>query len=78
MTAEVMVAPVVASAAPVVKGVSARKIHKAEVVDILAFAKYIIANPQFKHMLQVNQVALNQYATMMKRKRANGWCFFQS
>ena len=66
MTAEVMVAPVVVSAAPTVKGVSTRKIHKAEVVDILAFAQYIIANPQFKHMLQVNQVALNQYATMMK------------
>lgn len=66
VTAQVMVAPVVASATPVVKGISTRKTHKAEVVDILAFAQYIIANPQFKHMLQVNQVALNQYATMMK------------
>lgn len=58
----------VAPIAPKVSGIAQRETWSAEVTDLLAFVKFVAANPQFLHLLQANQTALNQQARSLRDK----------
>ncbi|WP_211441451.1 hypothetical protein [Collimonas humicola] len=64
--ASVMTAPVVASAAPKIAGVSTSERWTAEVTDLLTLVKYVAANPQYITFLQANMTPIKQMATSLK------------
>jgi hypothetical protein len=67
-TAAVISAPVVASPAPKVTGISSRGTWKARVTDKMALIKFIAEHPEFEHLLDANATQLNQLAKAMKEK----------
>ncbi|RQS22434.1 hypothetical protein [Burkholderia sp. Bp8995] len=64
-TATLITAPVVA-AMPQTKGVSTRKVWKAEVSDKLALVRYVAAHPEYVDLLDVNMPAINKIALALK------------
>jgi hypothetical protein len=64
--ASVMTAPVVASAAPKISGVSTSERWTAEVTDLLTLVKFVAANPQYITFLQANMTPIKQMATSLK------------
>lgn len=65
-TAEMIVAPKVDVAAPVVKGISTRKTYTAEVVDIVALCRHIAEHPEHQNLVKADTTALKQMATALK------------
>ncbi|MEM4986298.1 hypothetical protein V8G57_02745 [Collimonas sp. H4R21] len=64
--ASVMTAPIVASAAPKIAGVSTSERWTAEVTDLLTLVKFVAANPQYITFLQANMTPIKQMATSLK------------
>ncbi|ABN87738.1 hypothetical protein X880_6062 [Burkholderia pseudomallei MSHR4032] len=64
-TATLITAPVVA-AAPQTKGVSTRKVWKAEISDKLALVRYVAAHPEYVDLLDANMPAINKIALALK------------
>lgn len=68
--AEVERAPMVVSAVQPAfekaKGVATRQTHSAEVVNMKALLAYVLANPMYLGLLQVNQPALDQMARTLQ------------
>jgi hypothetical protein len=56
----------IASTAPRLGGVSSKSIWRAEVTDKHAFLTYVIAHPEWLHLLEVNMAALNGLARSQK------------
>lgn len=64
--AAVMTAPIVASAAPKIAGVSTSAPWTAEVVDLLALVRFVAANPTYINFLQANIVPIKQQAKALQ------------
>jgi hypothetical protein len=66
--AEEVEVPVVTvpSKVPEIKGQSFRKIWKGRVIDKAAFLEFVVNNPHFLHMIDVNQKELNNFASSSK------------
>ena len=76
--ASVLTAPVVASEAPKVKGVSISAPWTAEVTDLLALVKFVAANPQYINFLQENITPIKQQAkALQKNCKIDGVRVFQ-
>lgn len=73
---EVIDIPIVHVAAnvAVVKGVTTTKRYLADCTDLLALAKFVVANPQMLGLLEVNQSALNKLAASMRERFALPGC----
>lgn len=65
-TATLITAPVVTPIAQT-KGVSSRKVWKAEVSDKLALIQYVAAHPEFIGLLDANMPAINKIALALKK-----------
>jgi hypothetical protein len=64
-TATLITAPI-ATAAPLTKGVSARKVWKAEISDKLALIRYVAEHPEYVDLLDANMPAINKIALALK------------
>lgn len=69
-----VVAVTVENNSPVAQGNSVRKTWKAECTDILELAKFVIANPAYIKLLQVDQSVLNATAKAQQDSFAVGGC----
>jgi uncharacterized protein YoxC len=56
----------IASRVPKIAGQSTRKIWKGKVIDKAAFLEFVVNNPHFLHLIDVNQIALNNFASSSK------------
>ncbi len=65
-TAQVLTAPVIASVAPKVKGVSTSETWDFEVVDMPSIIKHIAAHPELSNLLTLDTTAVRQYVRSLK------------
>lgn len=66
-TKELISALTVEKAVPKVSGISTRKVWKVEVVDKLAFIKYVAEHPEYLELVEANTPALNKIGLALKQ-----------
>jgi hypothetical protein len=64
-TSTLITAPI-AAAPRTTKGVSTRKVWKAEIADKLAFVRYVAAHPEYLELLEANMPAVNRIALALR------------
>lgn len=69
-----VVTPVVVAAAPVTAGTSIRKTWKGRCTDKMKLLEFIIKNPAFIDLVDVNQSALNKIASAQQKNMDIGGC----